>query len=146
MRTRSNFGRRGNWLLLLVIAGVLFTATPSWASYAANRVVQTSISTASVPLASGVTVTKNWCHPVHSTNFDVSWQAGGSAMVTGYRISAHLNDGTTRLIAETDATGRSVTAEMDRATVDAFAPTFSVTTLTRTNWTAASAQSSVFVC
>jgi hypothetical protein len=73
---------------------VLAAAVPAAAIFSVSRSTQTTVATAAVPQPTNVTVTRNWCHPVHSTSFTVSWQPGsapptGTVQVTGYVGTAH---------------------------------------------------------
>ncbi len=69
---------RRRWVQSLGIAAVLVlaAAVPAAAIFSVSRSTQTTVATAAVPQPTNVTVTKNWCHPVHSTSFTVSWQPG----------------------------------------------------------------------
>lgn len=144
---------RRRWVQSLGIAAVLVlgAAVPATAIFSVSRSTQTTVATAAVPQPTNVTFTKNWCHPVHSTSFAVSWQPGappstGAVQVTGYIVTAHMSDGTAQEVGRTGAATTSVTVELARDTVDRMAPTVSVTALTATRWTAESARSAVLVC
>jgi hypothetical protein len=65
--------------------------------------------------------------------------------ITGYRVTAHLSNGTTFVMAQTDASTYEAYGSASQAYL-AYSPRFSVTTLTSYGWTAESAKSAVLTC
>ncbi len=87
-----------------------------------------------------VTTTTNWYTAT------VSWPASTTARgVTGYRVMAHLNNGQSVVMGETDAVARTVRATVDRSYLN-YQPTLSVITLTSYGWTAETARTAVLGC
>jgi hypothetical protein len=79
-------------------------------------------------------------------NAMVEWQRSLTTRgVTGYRVTAHLSNGTTTVMAQTDAGTFEVYGSSPQANL-AYSPRFSVTTLTSYGWTAESAKSAVLSC
>jgi hypothetical protein len=87
-----------------------------------------------------VTVTENWY------NATVTWPASTTQRgVTGYRVMAHLNNGTSVQMEQTAANDRSVSARVERSYL-AYQPRISVITLTSYGWTAETARTAVLSC
>jgi hypothetical protein len=63
----------------------------------------------------------------------------------GYRAIAHLNNGTSVVMAETNAATTSISATVDQYYLQ-FQPRVSVLTLTSYGWTAEGAKSPVLTC
>jgi len=79
-------------------------------------------------------------------NATVTWPASTTARgVTGYRVMAHLNNGTSVVMGETTASNRTVSARVDRAYLN-YQPRLSVITLTSYGWTAETARTAVLSC
>jgi hypothetical protein len=74
-----------------------------------------------------------------------SWGTSGSRGVSGYRVTAHLVDGSTYPMAQTVAPTTTTSAVVD-ADYLASQPRLSVTTLTTYGWTAATALTRVLSC
>jgi hypothetical protein len=74
-----------------------------------------------------------------------SWAASGSLGVSGYRVTAHLVDGSVYPMAQTVAPTATTSAVVD-ADYLAYQPRLSVTTLTTYGWTATTAQTRVLSC
>ena len=126
-------------LAVLVGTGIAASATLS-----DSTSVQQSIATGTVEAPTQVEVKIVSCHPVRGTAV-VEWWASGSPGVTGYRVSRHLADGSSSVVATVDATTSEVVVEADSKTLNS-SPTYSVTTLTGYGWTADSARSGVLTC
>lgn len=89
---------------------------------------------------SNVTVTEYWY------NATVTWPASTTQRgVTGYRVMAHLNNGTSVEMGTTTATNRTVSARVDRGYLN-YQPRISVITLTSYGWTAETARTAVLSC
>jgi hypothetical protein len=74
-----------------------------------------------------------------------SWAASGSRGVSGYLVTAHLNDGSTYQMAQTIPSVLTTGTTVD-ADYLSFQPRLSVTTLTNYGWTATTAQTPVLSC
>jgi hypothetical protein len=74
-----------------------------------------------------------------------SWAASGSKGVSGYLVTAHLNNGTTYAMAQTTPGVLTTSAGVD-ADYLSLQPRLSVTTLTTYGWTATTAQTPVLSC
>ena len=88
-------------------------------------------------------------HPVTgetttTTKVKIEWWQSGSPGVTGYRIMAYLNDGSSFVLAETGPTDETYET-VDKGLLDS-QPEFSVTTLTDYGWTAESDTTGVRPC
>ncbi|SNR72878.1 hypothetical protein [Blastococcus mobilis] len=130
-------------LTLTVIVG---PAVPASATFTDSAAVAVGISTGTVAAPGWVSAEVTYCHPVHYVDATVSWPASETtAGVIGYRVTAHFNDGTSAVIAETDSAGRSYSARMDRDSLQ-FQPRVTVTTLTSHGWTKESVPSAVMSC
>jgi hypothetical protein len=76
----------------------------------------------------------------------LTWPASTTARgVTGYRVIAHLNDGSSYAMGETNAATRTMSGTVDRGYLG-YQPTLSVVTLTSYGWTAESAPTAVLTC
>lgn len=75
-----------------------------------------------------------------------SWAASGSRGVNGYRVTAHLNDGSTYQVAQTIPSVLTTGTTTVDADYLSFQPRLSVTTLTNYGWTATTAQTPVLSC
>jgi hypothetical protein len=128
-------------LFLALIAG---TTLPASAAFNASSNVSTTVTTVTVNAPASVTVSGH-CTGIHY-NATISWSASTTSDVTGYRVLAHLNDGTTSLVATTDAATFSIPLSSDRSTVSTYQPRVTVTTLTSYGWTAESVPSAVLTC
>ncbi|SDF35859.1 hypothetical protein SAMN05660485_03204 [Blastococcus fimeti] len=160
-----NAVRRTAVLLGLAVALVVGSSIPAAAAFSAKSVAVTSTITsgtvtapASVNVAKSCTQTQTgggyynsygqWVAPTYSYWYQatVSWPAGSATSgVTGYRVMAHLNNGQSVVMAETDAATRSVSQTVDRGYLN-YQPRLSVITLTRTGWTAETARTAVLTC
>jgi hypothetical protein len=84
-----------------------------------------------------------------TTNTDLvvnmSWSASGSRGVSGYLVSAHLGDGSSIPMGQTDSVTTGGGARVD-ADYLGYQPSLSVTTLTSYGWTATSARTAVLAC
>jgi hypothetical protein len=154
-------------LIALTVAVVTGSVTvPAWASFSETVAVPAgggravSITTFEVD-APGKPVLAQTC----SSSYDpatgvttelysvtVSWKASKTPTasnttrgVTGYRILAHLPDGSSYVMAETTAGDLSESRTVDRGYLS-YSPTLSVVTLTNSTWTAESRESPVLSC
>ncbi len=160
-----NTVRRTAVLLGLIAAVVVGSSIPASAAFTTKSVAVTAALTtgtvtapASVGVSTACTQTQTgggytnaygqWIAPTYSywINATVSWPAASATSgVTGYRVMAHLNNGQSVVMAETNATTRSVSQTVDRGYLN-YQPRLSVITLTRTNWTAETARTAVLSC
>jgi hypothetical protein len=144
---------------ILVLAGMLLavvigTTIPASATFADTVAVPTTaITTGTVQAPTQVEVI-GWCttsvDPVTgvattTVHAKVEWWRSDSPRVTGYRVTAHLNNGTTSVMATTDATADEVYGSAPQGYL-VYQPRFTVTTLTAYGWTAQSVQSNVLTC
>ena len=65
--------------------------------------------------------------------------------VSGYRVTAHLANGTSSVVAQTSAAGDEIFPGVNPAYLSQ-QPRYSITTLTSYGWTAASAKTGVLSC
>jgi hypothetical protein len=106
--------------------------------------VSTSIATITVAPPSSMTITgrcQGWWY-----DFAISWPASTTTRgVTGYRVTAYLNNGTTYVVGQTDAATRTISMTVDNDNLS-LQPRITVTTLTSYGWTTESAKSAVVTC
>ena len=154
--------RRIVTLIGLTVAVLIGAIAPASATFSEDVAVATTIATGSVAAPASVTV-DDWCQTIPTTTVDpltgvstttytylyhatVSWPASTTARgVTGYRVIAHLNNGTSVVMAETNAATTSISASVDQYYLQ-FQPRVSVMTLTNYGWTAESAKTAVLAC
>ena len=144
---------------ILVLAGTILTvmigsSIPASATFADSVGLPTmSVSTLTVQAPTQVEVqgsctstTDPFTGVVTTTvHAKVEWWRSPSPGVTGYRVTAHLNNGTSYVMATTSAIADEVFGTADAGYV-AYQPRFTVTTLTSYGWTALSAMSNVLTC
>ena len=146
--------RRALVLVGLTLAVMVGAAIPASATFADTITLpNATIATLTVAPATQVeakgtcaTMTDPATGAVTSTaNAKIEWHRSTSRGVTGYLVTAHLNDGTSHVLSRTDATADEVWGSAPQEYL-AKAPTFSVTTLTSYGWTAVSVRSGVLAC
>jgi hypothetical protein len=155
--------RRSAVLLALIAAVIVGSSIPAAASFTEDVATNTAtLRTSTVAAPATITVSRtctqtatggyynSWGRwvPTYTTyyNATVTWPASTTARgVNGYRVTAHLNNGTSVVMGQTDATNRSVSATVDQSYL-AYQPTVSVTTLTSYGWTTESARKAVPTC
>jgi hypothetical protein len=151
-----NILRRTLVLIGLTPALMIGGTIPASAGFSSSEPVgTTTVATGTVAPPSRVEVKNVTCTTtvdpstgaVTSTvNAMVEWQRSLTTRgVTGYRVTAHLSNGTTTVMAQTDADTFEVYGSSPQANL-AYSPRFSVTTLTSYGWTAESAKSAVLSC
>jgi hypothetical protein len=153
--------RRALILIGLIGTVMVGSSIPASATFADSVAVAHTVSTGSVAAPASVTI-NDWCSTTTSGywnaygqwvttysywyNAQVSWPASTTTRgVTGYLVMAHLNDGQSIVMAQTDAATRSISATVDRGYL-AYQPRLSVITLTSYGWTAETARSAVLAC
>ena len=147
--------RRALILIGLIGTVMVGSSIPASATFADSAVVAHTVSTGTVAAPASVKI-DDYCSttlsllPVLTVNYwynaTVTWSAGNAPRgVTGYLVVAHLNNGQSFTMAQTDAATRSANAAVDRGYL-AYQPRISVITLTGYGWTAASAQTAVLSC
>jgi uncharacterized membrane protein len=121
------------------------TAYSSTTTYAAttSNVQGTTTSTVAGPGPNETTTTTTTKNTTLAVS--VSWPASGSRGVSGYLVTAHLNNATDYPMAQT-APGTLSTSQTVDADNLAYQPRLSVTTLTNYGWTAQSAISGYISC
>jgi hypothetical protein len=136
--------RRGATLAALTLAVILGASLPASATFAAAATVSTTVNTMAVAAPAGVTV-NDTCWGIHYSA-TITWAASTTPFgVTGYQVTAYMNDGTTSLLGTTDAATRTLTVTSNTSSL-AYQPQITVTTLTSFGWTAESAKSAVLAC
>ena len=154
--------RRILTLIGLAVAITVAGTLPASATFSETVAVSTTIDTGSVEAPTSITVS-DWCQTVPTTTVDpltgvstttysylyhstITWPASTTARgVTGYRVVAYLNNGTSVVMAETPATTRTLSASVDQYYLQ-FQPQVSVLTLTSYGWTSESSKSPVLTC
>jgi len=136
--------RRAATLVALTVAVIVGASLPASATFADAATVTTTVPTLTVAAPSGVAVTDN-CWGIHySATF--TWSASTTRVgVTGYRVTAYLNDGSTSVLGTTDAATLTLTVTSDTSSLN-YQPRIAVTTLTSYGWTAESAKTAVLAC
>jgi hypothetical protein len=148
-------------LIGLTLAVIVAAVVPASASFAESVTVRPNdITTITVAAPASMTIndycgqttTSYWngYTTVYNTSYwydaTVTWPASTTAKgVTGYKVMAHLNDGTSVAIGQTDALNRRVNTRVDRAYLG-YQPRVSIVTLTSYGWTAETARSAVLAC
>lgn len=154
--------RRAATVVALTLAVIVGASLPASATFADAATVSTSVTTLTVAAPTGLTVS-GYCSTTSSTTWDattstyvttysywytatVTWPASTTPRgVSGYRVTAYLNNGTSAVMGTTDAATRTMTQTADRAYLS-YQPRISVSTLTSYGWTAESAKSAVLAC
>jgi hypothetical protein len=152
--------RRAMLLAGLTVALLAGATLPASATYSDAATVATRVDSITVTPPTSVSV-KGYCSTTSSRTWNgwswvttysywytatVTWPASTTPRgVTGYRVMAYLNNGTSAVLAETDAATRSTSATVDRAYLD-YQPRLSVVTLTSYGWAAESARTAVITC
>jgi hypothetical protein len=131
-------------LIGLTAAVITGASVPAWAAYADSATVSTTIATTTVAAPASLTISdrcQGWWY-----QFDLAWPASTtSRSVTGYRVIAYLNTGTTYQVAQTDAATRTVSMTVDQSNLS-LQPRIAVITLTSYGWTAETPRSAVLSC
>ena len=139
-----NAVRRALAVTGLAVALAVGSAVPAAAIFAGSAAVSTSVSTIAVAAPASVTIDDH-CRG-YWYEATVSWSASTTPRgVVGYRVMAHLNNGQSVVMGETNATNRTVSARVDRAYLN-YQPRISVITLTSYGWTAETPRSAVLSC
>jgi hypothetical protein len=152
--------RRTLTLILLTLTAVIAGSVSASATFSDADSLAPTVATGSVAAPASMSIS-DYCSTTSSSywngfttvsttsywyNATVSWPASTTANgVSGYRVVAHLNDGTSVVMGETDAFTRTVSARVDRSNLG-YQPRISILTLTSYGWTAESAQSAVLTC
>ncbi len=138
--------RRTAVLIGLTACVVVGSSIPASATFTDSVSHTASMRAATVAAPTGVSARVTRCHPVHPAEATVSWTGSTTTLgVTGYRITAHLNNGTSAIVAVTGSAARSFSTRVDRYYLQ-FQPRVSVSTLTSYGWTAESAMSAGLSC
>jgi hypothetical protein len=136
--------RRAVVLVGLTLAVTIGPAIHASAGFAGSATVTTGISTGTVAAPASVTV-NDYCQGYWYT-ITASWPASATTRgVTGYRVTAYLNDGTSYVMAQTDALTRSTTSSVDQYYLTR-QPRIAVATLTSYGWTAETPRTAVLAC
>ncbi|SOE04080.1 hypothetical protein [Blastococcus haudaquaticus] len=154
--------RRVLILIGLTLAVTVAAAIPASAAFQDTYTARTTVGTGTVAAPASVTVNDYCGQTANGGYYDangtwvttyyywydatVTWPASTTARgVTGYRVMAHLNNGTSVVMAETDAVNRTVNARVDRGYLN-YQPRVSVITLTSYGWTAETPRTAVLAC
>ncbi|RBY94541.1 hypothetical protein DQ244_04360 [Blastococcus sp. TBT05-19] len=158
--------RRALVVLALGIATVLAATLSASATFSktVELPVPTSVTAITVTAPATVSATGrcttttssywNGWTTVYQTHYwydaTVTWSASttpttATGRVTGYRVMAHLNNGTSVSLGETDAATRTMSQRVDRAYLN-YQPRVSIVTLTSYGWTTESPRSAVLTC
>lgn len=146
----------------LAVAVTLGLTLPAWATVGDTTALSTGVVTTTVTAPASVTVDDRCTSTVtggswtwygmwvptysHWYEVTVSWPASTTPRgVVGYRVMAHLNNGQSVVMGQTDAANRTVSARVDRSSLG-YQPRISVRTLTSYGWTAETPRSAVLAC
>ena len=147
--------RRITTVLGLTVAVIAFASLPASATYSSSTTVRTTtIATATVAAPTQVEAKATCTTAVDpatgatTTTVEqakVEWHASATVGVSGYRVTVHLANGASTVVAQTGATADEIFPDVDHAYLSQ-QPRYSVTTLTRYGWTAVSAKTGVLSC
>jgi len=136
--------RRSLILAFLTVSVIAGASLPAGAAFADSVSVPTTVNTITVTAPASVAISGNcqgWWY-----DLTVSWPASTTAVgVTGYRVTAYLNNGTTSVLGQTDAVTRSLSVRFDKSNLS-LQPRITVTTLTSYGWTAETPGSAPLSC
>ena len=138
--------RRSAVLLGLTASVIVGSSIPASATFSEAVSTNTAtLRTLTVAAPASVSATVTRCHPQY-VDVTISWSASTTQRgVSGYRVTAYLNDGTTAVMAQTDAATRSTSARVAPYYLN-FQPRVTVTTLTSYGWSTESPRSAVISC
>ncbi len=154
--------RRALFLTGCTCAVMIAAAIPASATFTDSVGVSTGVATGTVTAPTSITIS-DYCGQTPNGGYytadgqwvttyyywydaTVTWPASTTARgVTGYRVMAHLNNGTSVVMAETDAATRTANARVDRWYLN-YQARISVSTLTSYGWTAETPRSAVLSC
>jgi hypothetical protein len=102
------------------------------------------VATATIPLAEGLEI-KNVVCTTTAVSALIEWRRSTARDVTGYRLTAHLQNGSTEVISQAGPDVLEVPLTRD-ATWLQRRPAFTVTVLTSYGWTSQTAKSAVLTC
>ena len=129
----------------VVLAVLLAFAGPAAATFAVTEALPSmTVSTETVAPPTDVTAVVGSCSNGRWRSITVSWNPSASRGVSGYRVDAHRDDGSTVTVEETSAT--STTTTLDKLSPGSTTVTFTVRTLTTYGWTAESAPTGSLTC
>ena len=136
--------RRILTLILLTVAVIVGASVSASAAFADSVTVNPTVNTITVTAPASLAISGNcqgWWY-----DLTVSWPASTTAVgVTGYRVTAYLNNGTTSVLGQTDSVTRSISMRFDNSNLS-LQPRITVTTLTSYGWTAETPRSAVLTC
>ena len=145
--------RRSLILIVLTVSVIAGASLPAWAAFTDSLKVSTAIATTTVAPPTQVeakatcTTTVDPSTGVTTTTVQakVEWHRSATPGVSGYRVTVHLANGTSSVVAQTSATGDEIFPDVDPAYLSR-QPRYSITTLTSYGWTAESAKTGVLSC
>jgi hypothetical protein len=138
----------------LVLAVMIGTSIPASATFSDSVAIPTMTVTTGTVQAPTQIEAIGWCtttvDPVTgavttTVNAKIEWWRSASPRVTGYQVTAHLDDGSSYVMATTDAIADEVFGSAPQWHLQ-YQPRFTVTTLTAYGWTAQSMPSNVLTC
>ena len=137
--------------VLAIMLGTSVSATAGFADSAALPSMSVTTGTVQAPtqveaIGSCTTTVDPVTGVVTTTvNAKIEWWRSASPRVTGYRVTAHLNDGTSHVLTTTGASADQVFSSAPQSYLQ-YQPRFTVTTLTAYGWTAQSVKSNILSC
>ena len=124
------------------LLGLTVTAAATFSESVSAPSVQ--VSTATLQPVEGLEV-KNVVCTTTTVTAQVEWRRSLARGVSGYRVTAHLQNGSTELIAQVSPDVLEVVFSRDRTWLQR-KPAFTVTLLTSYGWTSQTATSDVLTC
>ena len=141
-------------LLVLTAAVIAGASVPAWATYATS----TALPTTTILTPTVAPPTQVEAKAICTTTVDpltgaatstvqakVEWHRSTTVGVSGYRVTAHLANGTSSVVAQTSASGDEIFPDVTPAYLSQ-QPRYSITTLTSYGWTAHSEKTGVLSC
>jgi hypothetical protein len=125
-----------------VLLGSAFTAHATFSETVAAAPVQ--VGTATLAPVDGLEVKFVVCD-LATVSAQVEWRRSPARGVSGYRVTARMQNGQTEVISQVGPDVLEVTFSRDRAWLQQ-RPSFTVTLLTSYGWTSQTASSAVLTC
>jgi hypothetical protein len=138
----------------LTVAVITAASGPAWAKYATS----TALPTTTILTPTVAPPTQVEAKAICTTTVDpltgaatttvqakVEWHRSTTVGISGYRVTAHLANGTSSVVAQTSASGDEIFPDVTPAYLSQ-QPRYSITTLTSYGWTAQSEKTGVVSC
>jgi hypothetical protein len=129
-------------LTLALLATATVTAGATFSEKVSASSVQ--LDTATIAPVDGLEVKYVVCDRT-TVSAQVEWRTSTARSVTGYRVTAHMQNGQTELIAQVGPDVLEVPFTRDRTWLQS-RPAFTVTVLTSYGWTSQTDRSAVLTC